>query len=205
MARLEVHHASNVRVNILQHAKILWARGLSASTRWYWRWKVYFPSSCSDTNSSNSINSFAPKFFFLDFKSFYGCRTEDFCLASTFHFAVVFSRQSQSTVFAEEVENIFLPKIIISPINSTPSLFGERFIINAIMENTHFRFLLFFLFHCFLIYICIGKVSEQFLFSWQKKWISWPWTCDTWRGGGDSQAFSAHSVWSQVSSSSFFD
>ena len=95
--------------------------------------------------------------FFLDFKSFYGCGTEHFCLASTFHFAVVFSRQSQSTVFAEEVENIFLPKIIISPINSTPSLFGERL------------FLLFFLFHCFLIYICIAKVSEQFLFSWQKK------------------------------------
>ena len=107
--------------------------------------------------------------FFLDFKSFYGCGTEHFCLASTFHFSVVFSRQSQSTVFAEEVENIFLPKIIISPINSTPSLFGERFIINAIMENAHFRFLLFFLFHCFLIYICIGKASEQFLFSWQKK------------------------------------
>ena len=77
--------------------------------------------------------------FFLDFKSFYGCGTEHFCLASTFHFAVVFSRQSQSTVFAEEVENIFLPKIIISPINSTPSLFGERFIMNAIREDINRR------------------------------------------------------------------
>ena len=203
MACLEVHHAGNVRVNILQHAKILWARGLSASTRWNRRRKFHFPCRCSDANSSNSFNSFAPKYFFLDFKSLNnGCRTADFCLASPFHFAVVFSRQSQSTVSAEEVENIFLPKIIISPISSTPSLFGERFII--IMENTHFRCLLVFLFHCFLIYICIAKVSEKFLFSWQKKWISWPWVCDTWRGGAGSQAFSAHSVWSQVSSSSFF-
>ena len=79
--------------------------------------------------------------FFLDFKSFYGCGTEHFCLASTFHFSVVFSRQSQSTVFAEEVENIFLPKIIISPIMSTPSQLTQ-------LLKTHFRFLLVFLFHC---------------------------------------------------------
>ena len=124
---------------------------------------TYFPSSCSDANSnSNSINSLLLNYFFQILNVFHGCRTVDFCLAPPFHFAVVFSRQSQSTVFAEEVENIFLPKIIISPIKSTPSQLKQ-------LLKTHFRFLLVFLFHCFLIYICIVKVSEQFLFSWQKK------------------------------------
>ena len=52
---------------------------------------TYFPSSCSDANSnSNSINSFAPKLFFLDFKSFSWMSHSRFLFSVPFSFCRCF-------------------------------------------------------------------------------------------------------------------